>query len=111
MAADAKSGQKYWEGVIGRWRVSGVSMLAFAREHKVSYTQLVRWRRRIEAGRVDTPGRVTLIPVSPVSMAKPGSASGVRICIGEGVQIEVGRGFDGEVLRAVVSALSGARPC
>jgi hypothetical protein len=29
MAADAKSGQKYWEGVIGQWRLSGVSMLAF----------------------------------------------------------------------------------
>jgi hypothetical protein len=104
--ADAKSGQRYWEGVIGRWRVSGVSMLAFARDHKVSYTQLVRWRRRIEAGGQTKPG-VTLIPVS----AMPDRGSGVVIRVGGGVQIEVGRGFDGEVLRAVVGALSGARPC
>ena len=109
MAADAKSGQKYWEGVIGRWRVSGVSMLAFARDHKVSYTQLVRWRRRIEAAGAESakPG-VTLIPVS---VAMPDRGSGVVIRVGGGVQIEVGRGFDGEVLRAVVGALSGARPC
>ena len=111
MAADARNGQKYWGGVIGQWRLSEVSMLAFSRERKISYTQLVRWRRRIEAGRAGKPGRVTLIPVSPVSVAMPGSASGVLIRIGEGVQIEVARGFDTEVLRGVVGALSGALPC
>jgi hypothetical protein len=110
MAADAKGGRKYWEGVVRRWRSSGVSMLAFSRTHQISYTQLVRWRGRIEAGATKQP-EVTLIPVSPVSVAMPDRGSGVLVRLGAGVQIEVARGFDAEVLRGVVRVLSGTLPC
>jgi hypothetical protein len=94
-----------WERLIARWRASGKSMLAYAREREISYWQLVRWRRRIEAEPVAEP--LTLIPVA----AQASGGAGVVVRLPGGVGIEVERGFDAGVLAAVVQALQELRPC
>jgi hypothetical protein len=83
-------------------------MLSFAQDRSISYSQLVRWRRRIEADQ-KAKGGVTLIPVGSVALG--GSGSGVVVRMAGGIEIEVGRGFDAEVLAAVVRALNGNAPC
>jgi hypothetical protein len=114
--ADGNGGHKYWEGVIGRWRASGKSMRTFAREHELSYTQAVRWRRRIESAG-SPKSSLTLLSVSvsepaPAGMGAPvQQASDVLIRLRDGVEIVVSRGFDAEVLRAVVRTLSGTPAC
>lgn len=110
------NGHKHWEGVIGRWRASGSSMRTFARENRLSYSQVLRWRRRIEsAGTLQSP--LTLLPVSvsePVQArmrAPTQQRSDVVIRLRGGVEIVVSRGFDAEVLRAIVGALSETPSC
>jgi hypothetical protein len=50
-----------------------------------------------------------LIPVGTVAVAN--SSPGVVVRVTGDIEIEVGRGFDAEVLAAVVRALRGATPC
>jgi hypothetical protein len=103
--ADRGRGERDWEGLVARWRASGKSMLAYSRERGISYWQLVRWRRRIEAQPAAKP--LTLIPLAP----QASSGGGVVVRLPDGVGIEVDRGFDAGVLTAVVQALQGPRPC
>ena len=71
----------------------------------MSYTQMTRWRRRIESTR-DTAS-LTLISVATTS-AKQG---GVTVRLASGVGIEVERGFDTALLSAVVRTLTEPAAC
>ena len=102
--ANRRQPRKDWEGLIARWRTSGMSMLAYCREHHISYTQLVRWRRRIEGEAAAKP--LTLIPMVPKA-----STGGIVVRLPGGVRIEVERGFDAGLLAAVVRALEAPRRC
>lgn len=101
--AKGRQPRKDWEGLIERWRASGMSMLAYCRERHISYTQLVRWRRRLEGETASQP--LTLIPMMP----KASNTLVVRLP--GGVAIEVQRGFDPGLLAAVVQALGEPRRC
>lgn len=81
-------------------------MLAYAREHGLSYTSLGRWRRRLERGGA-TATTLTLIPVvAPV----PDRCS-IVIRLPSGLGIEVASGFDAALLSAVVHTLEKTPPC
>jgi hypothetical protein len=108
MTTVVERGRNFWEGVIMRWRASGQSMMRYARERDISYSQLVQWRRRIEADEQER-GNVTLIPVGTITLGN--NRPGVVVRVAGGVEIEVGRGFDAEVLAAVVRALNGGVRC
>ncbi|MGH7594340.1 MAG: IS66 family insertion sequence element accessory protein TnpA [Gemmatimonadales bacterium] len=94
-----------WEVLVARWRESGQSMRAYCQEHKLSYSQLVRWRRRLDPAA--TPRPLTLIPV----LAAAARGSGLVVRLGDGLGIEVAPGFDAGVLVAVVQALQGSARC
>lgn len=104
-ASHAAQARVRWSEEIKRWRDSGLTMLAWCREHRVSYTQMTRWRRRIESTR-DTAS-LTLISVATTS-AKQGS---VTVRLANGVSIEVERGFDAVLLSAVVRTLTEPAAC
>ncbi len=104
--ASGEQRRKQWEKRIAHWRASGLSMLAYCREHGLSYTPLVRWRRRLE--RVSAPApTLTLIPV----VASAPNRCPIVIRLPNGVGIEVADGFDAALLRAVVQTLQGTPPC
>lgn len=104
--ASGEQRRREWEKRIAHWRASGLSMAAYCRRHELSYTPLVRWRRRLERGAA--AGRVlTLIPV----VAPAPSHCPIVIRLAGGIGIEVGRGFDAELLSAVVRALQVTPPC
>lgn len=97
--------RRQWEKRIAHWRASGLSMLAYCRQHGLSYTPLVRWRRRLESGSASAP-TLTLIPV----VASTPDRCPLVIRLPSGIGIEVARGFDATLLSAVVHALQGT-PC
>ena len=104
--ASGEQGRREWEKRIAHWRASGLSMAAYCREHELSYTPLVRWRRRLEQGAVARPA-LTLIPVvSPAPSRCP-----IVIRLACGIGIEVAAGFDAVLLSTVVRALRAPPPC
>lgn len=98
--------RRRWEKRIAHWRARGLSMAAYCRQHELSYTVLVRWRRRFEQGAVAAPA-LTLIPV----VAPAPSRCPLVIRLAGGIGIEVERGFDAALLSAVVRALQVTPPC
>lgn len=96
--------QARWAGLIKQWRNSGRTMRTWCSEREVSYTQLCRWRRRLEAERVAAP--LTLIPV--VSTA---TRNALVVRLPGGVGIEVEGGFDPALLAAVVRVLAESASC
>ena len=88
--------------------LSGVGIMEFCRDHGVSYARLKYWRERLATPRKVPSvhaGFVELIP-PPRSEPSPLVSTGVVIRMSAGCQIEVSRGFDASVLRAVVGALT-----
>jgi len=104
--ASREQRRRQWEKRIAHWRASGLSMAAYCREHELSYTPLVRWRRRLEQGAVAGPA-LTLIPV----VAPAPSRCSIVIRLAGGIGIEVDAGFDAVLLSAVVRALRAPPPC
>jgi transposase-like protein len=41
--------ERYWRGVIADCEASGLSRMAYCKQHGISYTQLQNWRRRLPA--------------------------------------------------------------
>jgi kynurenine formamidase len=88
--------------------LSGVGIMAFCRDHGVSYARLKYWRGRLATRREASPvdaGFVELVPASRKSAHDMMVSAGVMIRVSDDCRIEVSRGFDAVVLRAVVEAL------
>jgi hypothetical protein len=99
-----------WQRLVAKQAKSGLSAAAFCHRHRLNLHQFYRWRHRLrddEAERNLAPSLLELVPYSPRGQ------SGIRICLGPEVSIEVERDFDPSTLRAVVNALGGKerRPC
>ena len=95
------------EAVVA-WRQSGLSQSAWCRQSGVALHRLQYWIGRVE--RLDAPaaddpvGFVMLDP--PVSPSA--EATSVWVAVDDGrPRVMVRAGFDGELLRAVVAALTG----
>ncbi|MFO0615277.1 MAG: hypothetical protein U0414_21975 [Polyangiaceae bacterium] len=86
-----------WQREVEAWRASGTSAAAFAKGRGYSASSLIRWGER-------TP-RQSFLRLEVVPSAKVAVASTLVVDVG-GAQIRVERGFDPELLRSVVGALS-----
>ncbi len=94
-----------WADLIRRWRGSGQSKLSWCETHGVSYTQLIRWSKRLEAQGALAP--MQLIPVSARILAR----GTLTLRLPGDLSIKVEEGFDAGLLRAVVRALSEPSAC
>ncbi len=92
-----------WSGRVQAWRESGLSAAEFARGKGLAASTLRLWSSRL---RPPLPRLVELVrrPSSAVVVSSPELVVEVGA-----VRVRVGRGFDAELLREVVVALSGAR--
>ena len=102
----------YWRGLVAEQADSGLSAPAFCQEHQINLPQFYRWRRRF---RTKQPTSASAGFVELVACSQHGNypGSGIRICLSDGLSIEVERGFDPVTLRAVIEAISGGglQPC
>ena len=100
---------RYWRAaeaarVLEAWRRSGQSGAAFAREHGVCVRRLLRWRDRLEASNAPV-----FHPVRVIERAAPFAeiATVLELELRGGRRIRVVRGFDPELLEALVRAVEG----
>ena len=99
----------FWRGHLAHWRASGQSQAAYCREHGLTDHRFRYWKRCFQpegvADESSDPGR--FLPVQLVSRSATSVDSGITVRLPTGLGLELRNGFDAEVLRSVVQALSG----
>lgn len=110
-----------WAERVREWRASGQTAEAFAEGRQFEPSTLRYWASRLKLPTAPTQAPSLAPPKAAVTMARvvrrrvataapvgSAEASEVSIVIGA-ARITVGRGFDADLLRDVVTALGGAR--
>jgi hypothetical protein len=104
--------EKIWRERVEEFRASGKTGRAFAEEHGFHETTLSKYLRQFPAN--TSPARVVaLARVQPAALT-PRPAAGVErgpieIAVGRGCMVRVSRGFDEELLRAVLRVTTEGR--
>jgi transposase-like protein len=102
---------KTWTADDGRaalemWRRSGQPITAFAREHAVTPSRLIWWKRQFaKKSARSTTTSVTLVPAAVTS-----SDAAITIRVPGGVSIEISSGVPAQWIAAVVAELARATP-
>ena len=102
--------EAHWQGVLGRWRRSGLSVRAFCQAEGVSAPSFYWWRRKLDRVDHKTPA---FLPVNVVTEAiKEPATGGIEIVLANGRCLRVGPGFDPDTLVKVVDLLeAGGASC
>ncbi len=95
-AAAITQRREHWHGVVEQWRQSGQKKAAFCRERGLTLWQFHYWCRR-QVGEGGVFARVRGV-----------GASGLRLRLGGGLELEVEPGFDEATLRRLLRALGAA---
>ena len=96
-----------WSRRVGAWRGSGQSAREFAQQEGYSARTLQWWAstfRRGKGSRGASPGDVRLVPLV-VGREPEGSARPLVVELRGGHRVELERGFDGELLRQLLSVV------
>ena len=109
-AADQSSERvAYWAGRIKDWQHSGLSQGAYCRQHGVSQSSLIYWRKRLRS----TPkkGAVPAVTIVPVPLPAPSPAStGMQepmlVHVGDSFRIEIRGDFTAAVFEKLVRTLA-----
>jgi hypothetical protein len=107
--------EEKWASRIAAWKSSGTSQREFAAEGGYAVTTFRYWswrlRTKMPAKAVATSARISMARVVRLpSKGEADTALVVELEAGSRIaRVVVRRGFDGELLRDVVSALTGAR--
>jgi hypothetical protein len=105
--------EELWRGRVEACHTSGLSVSEFARRNGYHQTTLSRWKRVLAAKSKPPTTSLALTrvrPGSPSSVAAPGMTvheDAIEI-VARGMTIRVRRGFDAELLRAVLAVVAGA---
>ena len=108
--------QEQWRKRLAQFSASGLTQTQWCREHGLPVHQLTYWRSRLEARAGAAPKLngnghgtswygVRLVDAAADSAAAQSSQRATLTVRAGGASIEVGRGFDAVLLRAVVQAL------
>jgi hypothetical protein len=107
------STEDMWRERLAEFEASGLTATEFAKRSGLHPTTISRWKRVLAAKSKPPSGSMALARMRPGSRAvvvAAGENGGGAIELGVGrVTIRVHRGFDVDVLRAVVAALLEAR--
>jgi transposase-like protein len=113
---DSKRRGKRWRmeqarEVIGQWRASGKSAVAFAAEHGFSATRLSYWSKQIEDVALESP-KFVAIPVPAVGTTRSREALGIEIDV-DGLTVRICEHVDARYVAQLVAALQtrGAERC
>jgi hypothetical protein len=96
----------HWRTIIDNQAASGMNIAAYCRESHIHSSLFYTWRRKLRKQQPFAGGFIELTPGRPDD-----AASGIRICLGANLSIEVARGFDPVTLRAVVETLGEDSRC
>jgi len=93
-------------GALSAWRKSGLSLERFAKERGLIPQRLRRWRDKLEGKRKGDAAEAA-VSLLPVQISAPKRGEPVAIYLRSGHVIKVGRGFDEDVFKRVVTLLEG----
>jgi len=88
--------RKHWEEVMEEWKASGLSGAAFCREKRCSKANFFRWKKKFSD---ETSESSVFMPVSL------SSSGGLRIMVGDDIEIKFSSCTDGFYLGKIVNAL------
>ena len=90
----------FWQEHLAQWQASGLTQVAYCRQHGLHRNQFGYWKKRLLSARSPdaAPGFIA------VQMVSAGAA--LTVVLHERLRVEVRPGFDPATLRAVVQALS-----
>ena len=107
--------ERYWRGVISRYRRAGDTIRVFCEREGISEWAFYRWRKRFREDRPvgkaeEGHGSKTFVPVKVVERRSRkdeanGRGSGVELVLGGGRSIRVMRDFDEKTFRRVLAAM------
>ena len=103
---------KEMRSLLGRRKESGLSLLAFAKREKLSYSKLLYWDRKfrgLEGKRRKAVPPVVLTPVRVVAEVVPRDAAkpeALGVWLPNGVSLEIPTGFEAVELERLVGVLS-----
>ena len=108
----APTTEDLWRSRLEACEASGLSVAEFARRNGFHQTTLSRWKRVLAAK--SKPPTTSLVlsrarPGSPARVSAPSAREGdgsIELAFGS-LTIRVRRGFDAELLRAVLAAVTG----
>jgi hypothetical protein len=99
----AEERENHWRRVVDRQEESGLSVLAFCRQEKLSAHSVYKWRRRFAGGpRV----KFAMVKVSP-EIRPPNANAGLELVLPGGERVRIFGGVDATILRTVLAALRG----
>jgi len=100
----------YWQGLISKQMDSGLTGAAFCREHHINPGRFYHWRRRFQNEESRDRHLGAFLELVPYEKK---CSAGVHIRLGNGMSIDVERGFDPVSLRAAIQAIcrGDTRPC
>ena len=94
----------FWQEHLVQWQASGMTQVAYCRQHGLNRDQFGYWKKRLLSARLPdaAPGFIA------VQMASAGAT--LTVVLNERLRVEVYPGFDPVTLRAVIQALSSDVP-
>lgn len=100
----------YWRNLISKQIESGLTAAAFCREHQINPGRFYHWRRRLQYEASDNTPIGAFVELVPY---QNNPSAGVHIRLGNGLRIEVDRGFDPATLKATIHTICSGdrRPC
>jgi len=94
----------FWQEHLTQWQASGMTQVAYCRQHGVNRDQFGYWKKRLLSARSSgtAPRGADFIAVQWAAAGAP-----LVVVLHERLRVEVRPGFDPATLRAVVQALGG----
>jgi len=99
---DPEQRRQFWKDHIDGWQKSGLSQVAYCREHDLTGHQLTYWEKRF----VQSAAPVSFVPLR-FSQNLPTMTTGRAFILftPNGYKIEVGAGFDPAALKQLLSTV------
>ena len=95
--------EKFWRDVLQEHGGTGKSVRKFCEEKGLKENLFYGWRRELKLREGEKAGKSGFVEL--IRRGGQAGTAGVSIRVGERVSIVVERGFDGQTLKAVLSAV------
>jgi len=94
--------RRIWKAHIERWQQSGLSQVAYCREHRLTLHQFYYWKKKLVQPDTD----ISFVPLDlsqhlPVVV----KATSLNLFTPSGYKIEVGQGFDPATLKQLINTV------
>lgn len=102
--------RRFWEGVIGKWRLSGLSGRQFCRQEGIAVASFYNWRKKLADEKANKEPEVSDFLEVSISGTAASSAP-VELTLNRGSVIRISNSAQSDLLTRVFAALREANLC